>query len=228
MRRASGDHDGDSSGCVDSATRCAFSPSASETIKRNCFEPSARRSSLTYAICVLNTPGNARQLLEDHVGDAVRGPAQVGARGLEPEARQRLAAHDVEELERRREIVRRVLGERADHEVVGFERAPLLEIDLRACVGRDTMSRVAIGANRPLLPKSALTTPAMSNAGGPEPCQPNGTTAIGTAASLPFGDHDVELRLRDRRHTTRTARRRDRAAINLLRRRVRSLRTLRL
>ena len=47
------------------------------------------------------------------------------------------------------------------------------------------MSRVAIGAKRPLLPKSALTTPAMSNAGAPEPCQPNGTTAIGAAASWP-------------------------------------------
>src|SRR5262245_27679876 len=47
------------------------------------------------------------------------------------------------------------------------------------------MSRVGTGANRPLLARSALTTPATSNAGGPEPCQPNGTTAIGTAASLP-------------------------------------------
>jgi hypothetical protein len=57
MRRASGDHDGDSSGCVDSATLFAFSPSASDTIKRNCFVPSGRFSSLTYAIWVLNTPG---------------------------------------------------------------------------------------------------------------------------------------------------------------------------
>src|SRR5262245_38470434 len=47
------------------------------------------------------------------------------------------------------------------------------------------MSRVGTGANRPLLARSALTTPATSNAGGPEPCQPNGTTVTGTAASLP-------------------------------------------
>src|SRR5262245_63346271 len=47
------------------------------------------------------------------------------------------------------------------------------------------MSRVAIGLKRPLLLKSLPTTPATSNAGGPEPCQPNGTTAIGVAASLP-------------------------------------------
>src|SRR5262245_22721086 len=47
------------------------------------------------------------------------------------------------------------------------------------------MSRVGTGAKRPLLARSELTTPATSNAGGPEPCQPNGTTAIGTAASLP-------------------------------------------
>src|SRR5688572_9262059 len=47
------------------------------------------------------------------------------------------------------------------------------------------MSLVAMGAKRPLLPKSALTTPAMSNAGGPEPCQPNGTMATGTARSWP-------------------------------------------
>src|SRR5688572_22709903 len=47
------------------------------------------------------------------------------------------------------------------------------------------MSRVGTGAKRPLLARSALTTLATSNAGGPEPCQPNGTTATGTAASLP-------------------------------------------
>ena len=56
------------------------------------------------------------------------------------------------------------------------------------------MSLVAIGANRPLLPKSALTTPAMSNAAGPVPCQPNGTTAIGTAASCRRVIVIVELR----------------------------------
>ena len=44
-------------------------------------------------------------------------------------------AQHVEELERRREILRRVLRQRADHEVVGVERAPLLEIDLRRLRG---------------------------------------------------------------------------------------------
>src|SRR5262245_30425326 len=47
------------------------------------------------------------------------------------------------------------------------------------------MPLVASGANRPLLPKAAPTTPALSSAGAPAPGRPEGTTAVGPARARP-------------------------------------------
>jgi hypothetical protein len=187
-RRASGDHDGDRMGCVDSATRCAFSPSASETMSRNSFDVGDLRAEHARDAC---------QLLEDHVRDAVRRLAQIRSARLQPEPGQGFAAQNVEQLERRREVVRRVLGQRADDEVVRIERAPLLEVDLRRLrrprrhvarrEGREAAAAAQVGAD-----DAGEVERGRAAALPPERHDGNRHRALAA-----FRDRDVELRLCD-------------------------------
>ena len=129
----------------------------------------------------------------------MRRGAQILPACGQAEAEQLLAAQHVEQLEHRREAIRRILGELADHEKVDIDEPPILKVHLRRLRRAATpCRRGGIGANRPLLRRSDVIDARDIERRGPAPCQPNGTIAIGTGTNVAARDLDRELRARGR------------------------------